>query len=148
MTKNFRVGVIGVAASVLFALPTLPALAAQSPSDVEMKAKLTAYVDALNSGVAKKAVAFYAEDATIEDPIGTPLMKGKEGVTAFVTRFQSRMGKYELGQIVGSPTNEAAMAVKAHVGPVVLNVIEVFTFKPDGKIASMRALFRPSDRGK
>ncbi len=42
------------------------------PSQETMKAAMQAYIDAFNSGSADAVVALYAEDATVEDPVGSP----------------------------------------------------------------------------
>jgi len=57
--------------------------------------------------------------------------------------------KYQFtGPIRGSNTNVAAMPIQAHAGPVILDVIEVFTFNPDGRIAGMKGIWGTEDAHK
>ncbi len=119
----------------------------QIPSQADMKAKLQAYLNAVNVGDAAAAIALFADDATIEDPLGSAVQQGKPAIEAFVRGLVSRRTNFELvTPIRGSNTNAAAIAVKARVGTAVVNIIETYTFNPDGRISSMRAYWGSEDR--
>ena len=44
---------------------------------------MQAYVDQFNSGSAEAVAALYADSATVEDPVGSPLKQGKPAILAF-----------------------------------------------------------------
>jgi steroid delta-isomerase len=131
------------------AAPAAPAIAPnmQRPTQAAMKKNLQSYIDAINGGNADAAIALYAADATLEDPLGSQVQQGRAAVEAFVHGVVARGTKYELAApIRGTNTNAAAMAFKAHVGNVTVHIIEVFTFNPVGQITSMKAYYGSEDR--
>ena len=116
------------------------------PTQEAMKAALQAYIDAFNSGSAAAVTALYAEDATLEDPVGSPVKRGKGEIEAFYTYSISTGAQLSLDAPVrGSHGNAAAMAFTARIGPVTVRVIDVMTFDAAGKITSMKAYFGPGD---
>jgi steroid Delta-isomerase len=116
------------------------------PSQEIMKAAMQAYIDAFNSGSAAAVLALYAEDATVEDPVGSPLKRGKAEIQAFYTHSIATGAKLALdAPIRGSHGNSAAMAFSARIGPVTVRVIDVMTFNEAGKVTSMKAYFGPAD---
>ena len=116
------------------------------PSQETMTAAMQAYIDAFNSGSAEAVVALYAEDATVEDPVGSPLKRGKTEIRAFYTHSIATGAKLALdAPIRGSHANAAAMAFSAHIGPVTVRVIDIMTFDEAGKFTSMKAYFGPGD---
>ena len=134
------------------ALCAAPAMAAdapvQMPSQAQMRAALQAFVDATAKMDADKIAVLWAPDAIVEDPIGSPLKKGPDAV-AWARSVATRKIVYELDSPIRvSATNEAAMAITAHVGQRTLKVIETFTFNKDGKIATMRAIWGSDDFSK
>ncbi|MGH8457655.1 MAG: nuclear transport factor 2 family protein, partial [Stenotrophobium sp.] len=48
-----------------------------------MKAAMQAYIDLFNRSDADGIAALYADDATVEDPVGSPLKVGKAAITDF-----------------------------------------------------------------
>jgi len=116
------------------------------PSQETMKAAMQAYIDAFNSGSAKAVCALYAEDATVEDPVGSPLKRGKAELEAFYTHSIATGAKLALdAPIRGSHGNCAAMCFSARIGPVTVRVIDVMSFNEHGKFTSMKAYFGPGD---
>jgi steroid delta-isomerase len=111
-----------------------------------MKAAMQAYIDAFNSGSAEAVAALYAEDSTVEDPVGSPPKKGKAAILEFYRRSIATGAKLSLDSPVrGSHGNAAAMAFTARIGPVTVRVIDVMTFDEAGKFTSMKAYFAPDD---
>jgi len=116
------------------------------PSQETMTAAMQAYIDAFNSGSAEAVVALYAEDATVEDPVGSPVKRGKAEIQAFYTHSIATGAKLALdAPIRGSHANAAAMAFSAHIGPLTVRVIDIMTFDEAGKFTSMKAYFGPGD---
>jgi steroid delta-isomerase len=110
------------------------------------KDALQAYIDTFNAGSAAAVTALYAQNATIEDPVGSPLKRGKEEILAFYTASIATGAKLSLdAPIRGSHGNAAAMAFTAKIGSLTIRVIDVMTFDEAGKFASMKAYFGPMD---
>jgi steroid delta-isomerase len=111
-----------------------------------MKNAMRAYIDAFNSGSAEAVAALYAEDATVEDPVGTPPRHGQAAILDFYRGTIATGAKLALdGPVRGSHGNSAAMAFTARIGPVTVHVIDVMTFDEAGRFTSMKAYFAPDD---
>jgi len=116
------------------------------PSEQTMKAAMQAYIDAFNSGSAAAVAALYAEDATVEDPVGSPPKRGRREIEAFYAHTIASGAKLALDAPVrGSHGAAAAMAFSARIGPVTVRVIDVMTFDEAGRFTSMKAYFGPGD---
>jgi steroid delta-isomerase len=116
------------------------------PSQEAMKAAMQAYIDAFNSGSVEAVLALYAEGATVEDPVGSPLKQGKAQIQAFYAHSIATGAKLSLdAPIRGSHANSAAMAFSARIGALTVRVIDVMEFDEAGKFTSMRAYFGPGD---
>ena len=120
------------------------------PTEASMKAAMQEYIDAFNRVDHAGIVALYADDATVEDPVGSPLKKGKAEIAAFYDMAIKTGAKLELAApIRASHGNSAAMAfnVKLNMpqGRAVIRVIDVMTFNDAGQFSSMRAFWGPSD---
>lgn len=120
------------------------------PTEAQMKNALQSYIDAFNRNDLNAVVALYSDDATVEDPYGTPAKAGKTQIEAF---YRTAM---EFGSVLSlsapiraSHGDAAAMAFQAVMktpqGEVRVNVIDVMTFTEEGLIKSMRAYFGPGD---
>ena len=48
-----------------------------------MKARLREYVEAFNANDAARVAALFADNATVEDPVGTPVKRGRDEIDAF-----------------------------------------------------------------
>ena len=101
------------------------------------------YPKLVTDGDVETICGLYAADATIEDPIGSPLHRGPEGVRAFyenATKNAVVMKRTGPVRVAGS---EAATPLIVKIGPEgqqqVIDIISVMTFDDDGKITSMRA---------
>jgi steroid delta-isomerase len=111
-----------------------------------MKAVLQAYIDAFNRGDAEAIVALYAEDATVEDPVGSPPKRGRQAILEFYREAIATGGRIVLDSPMrGSHGDAAAMAFSVHVGPMTVRVIDTMTFDASGRITQMRAYFGPDD---
>lgn len=115
-----------------------------------MKAALLEYIDAYNATDTARLVALYAENASVEDPVGTPVLEGRAAIQAFYARATQFGGRLELAAPPrGSHGNAATVSfvVKVEVDgrPVRINVTDVMRFDADGKFASMQAFWGPDD---
>jgi steroid delta-isomerase len=116
----------------------------------KMKQAMQAYIDGFNRSDPDAIVALYADDATVEDPVGSPIKQGKAQIAAFYKMAIQTGAKLELAApIRASHGNSAAMAfdVKLNMpqGKALIRVIDVMTFDEAGRFTSMRAFWGPSD---
>ncbi|HEY9544854.1 MAG TPA: steroid Delta-isomerase [Solimonas sp.] len=115
-----------------------------------MKETMQAYIDGFNRADPAGVAALYADDATVEDPVGSPLKTGKAEITKFYEFSMKTGAKLKLAApIRGSHGNSAAMAfdveLKMPEGEAVIRVIDVMTFNDAGQFTSMRAFWGPGD---
>lgn len=116
----------------------------------QMKRAMQAYIDAFNRVDPDAIVGLYADDATVEDPVGSPLKRGRAEIDAFYKYAIKTGAKLSLAApIRASHGNSAAMAFDVNLtmpqGRAVIRVIDVMTFDDAGKFSSMRAFWGPSD---
>jgi steroid delta-isomerase len=108
------------------------------------------YIDSINSGDLDSIVALYAEDASIEDPVGSEILQGKEAIQAFYSQNVLQAKPYlELSGPVRVAGKEAAfpfqLTVKMADRTTHIAIIDVFRFNDAGKVASMRAFWGPEN---
>ena len=106
------------------------------------------YVSLLANGSADDLVALFAEDATVEDPVGSDVRTGREEIHRFFAALEQldRETELVLLRLVGQ---EAAFAftITFNAGgtPMRLQPIDTMTFNTDGEIVSLRSYFAPAD---
>jgi len=102
------------------------------------------YPEMVTKGDVEGIVALYADDATIEDPIGSELHRGRDAIRAFYTAAAGTIVMRITGP-VRVAGNEAATPMLVLIGPEgqqqVLDIISVMRFDDAGQIASMRAFW-------
>ena len=119
------------------------------PTAEQMTAVVHAYVAGFAAGDAAALAALFAEEATVEDPVGTPPKRGRDAILAFYEQSVATGAKLEL---LGEPRCAAdfvafPFAVKLEWGgkQTVIEVIDTFRIDDAGKIAEMRAFFGPAN---
>jgi steroid Delta-isomerase len=118
------------------------------PSQEAITETVDRYLALVADGKTDDIVALYAEDATVEDPIGADLRRGHDAIREFYAGFQDAKKETELAEIrVGG--SEAAflwhLTLDAGDSRSRLSPISTMTFDEDAKITSMRAFWSPSD---
>ena len=129
-------------------IDTTMTMAASKSAD--MKATLLDYVAAFNAADAERVAALFADDATVEDPVGGPVINGRESILAFYRHATSLGARLEVVAAPrGSHGNAAALCFAVYVRmqgqPVRIDVTDVMTFGADGRITGMRAFWGPDD---
>jgi steroid delta-isomerase len=123
-------------------------------SEQQMKQAMQAYIDTYNRDDLEALLGLYADDATVEDPVGKPLMAGKVKIREFYTMTMKTGARLSLAApIRASHGDSAAMAFDVTLtlpphGRLVIRVIDVMSFDAQGKFKSMRAYWGPSDMEK
>ena len=117
---------------------------------------IESYWKAFTAGDRDAWVALFTDDATVEDPVGTPVHKGKEAIGKFFESANSLADSIELRSLgitaVCGDQAAFAMEIRPNIGGTVfvLEAIDVMTFADDGRITSQRAFWqqekmRPAD---
>ena len=86
-----------------------------APSADRFRQLVRTYIRNFNARDFDALMAIYAEDATLEDPVGTPLVHGKTAIRAF---YEQAAAHYSFLQLTGDfrfATDAGALA-----GPIVL----------------------------
>ena len=114
-----------------------------------MIAVVHSYVDGFAKGDPVALAALFAENATVEDPVGTPQKRSMAEISEFYAGSMATGAKLELmgdprcaGDYVAFP-----FAVKLEFGgqKTVIEVIDTFRIDDQGKIAEMRAFWGPGN---
>jgi steroid delta-isomerase len=99
------------------------------------------YIEFMNASDVDSIAALYAEDATLEDPVGTEPIRGREAIRGF---YAAAVGSVKL-EATGNPrvaAGEVAFPMHAHIGETqILEIIDLMVFNDDGQIVSMRAFW-------
>ncbi len=81
-----------------------------------MKARLLEYIEAFNADDAQRVVALFADQASIEDPVGTPVKEGRSEIDAFYAYATSVGARLELmAPPRGSHGNSASISFRVHI---------------------------------
>ena len=118
-----------------------------------MKQAMQAYIDNYNRDDLEGVVGLYADEATVEDPVGTPVKAGKAAIRDFYKFAMTTGARLSLAApIRASHGNSAAMAFDVKLeyqgSRMIIRVIDVMSFDANGRFTSMRAYWGPSDMEK
>ena len=119
-------------------------------SEAQMREAMQAYIDAFNRQDLAAIVNLYAEDATVEDPVGSELKRGRAEIEAFYKTALETGAQLKLSApIRASHGDSAAMAFEVALHyqgqDMVIHVIDVMTFNAAGQYTSMKAYWGPGD---
>lgn len=120
------------------------------PSEETMRGAMQAYIDHFNQADLSGIVGLYAENATVDDPVGGPTQTGRQEIEAFYAESLKTGAKLRLSApIRASHADSAAMAFEVDLeleeGRFRIHVIDVMTFNEAGEFTSMRAYWGPGD---
>jgi len=116
---------------------------AEGKSEAITKA-VNRYLETLSQGRPDDIAALYAEDATVEDPVGSEVHIGRQAIRGFYTRVENVESKTEV-LTLRALGNEAAFFWRLIIGGMTIEIISVMTFDDEGQIASMKAYWGPDD---
>lgn len=119
------------------------------PDPAKMEAAVHAYVAAFEAGSADQVAALYAEDATVEDPIGAPIHHGRDAVRAFYAESMKTGAKLKLEGPVRVVGDYAVFPFSVNLdfdgGPKRIDVIDTFRFNEANEVIEMRAYWGPTN---
>lgn len=114
-----------------------------------MKQTVDQYLAAINAGDMPAVMTIYAEDAAVEDPVGTEPKRGDDILQFYIDAF-SGGAKVELTGPVRISAKAAAFPFRAEINRpggqiLTVDVIDIFEFEPAGKVIKMTAHFGPDN---
>jgi len=119
------------------------------PDPEKMVAAVQAYVAAFEAGSADAVAALFADDATVEDPIGAPIHHGREAIRAFYAQSMLTGAKLSLEGAVRVTGDYAVFPFAVHLnydgGPKRIDVIDTFRFNAANEVIEMRAFWGPTN---
>ena len=105
------------------------------------------YLDTVATGTAADVTALYSPDATVEDPVGTEVRRGREAILEFYGGLEGMEARTSLG-VVRIAGGEAVFNFElvTVVGDQSYTVapIDHMVFDEDGQITAMRAFWDPA----
>ena len=121
------------------------------PDAAQMETSVQRYVDSYNRADLAGVVGLFADDATLEDPVGTPQKNGLDEITEFFKAGIDMGAKLTLDGPVRCVADHAAFAFHVTLDwegqTTRIEVIDTFRFDGEGKVAEMRAFFGPENMG-
>jgi len=119
-------------------------------TDTAMKlGAVQAYIDGFAAGDAGAISALFADDATVEDPVGTGLKSGRAAIHEFYVGAMVTGAKLKMlgeprcaGDIVAFPF---AVKLEWQGQKSTIEIIDTFKFNAAGKIIEMKAYWGPEN---
>ena len=115
------------------------------PTREQMVAVVEAYVDAFAREDVGGVLALFAEDAVVEDPVGSEPKRGRAQYEPFFVGTVGSGAKLTLDGPIRTGPDYAAFAFHVDLTwegqPMRIDVIDVFHFDADAKIRHMQAFF-------
>ncbi len=126
------------------------------PTPEEIRATVERYTQVFSAGDKEGYVGLFADDASLEDPVGQGVHTGREAISAFWDQTRQMTAEIEL-RITGPVRvagHEAAFPGEARplLGEdrMMVPIVDTLSFDDDGKITALRAFWdfadlRPAD---
>jgi steroid Delta-isomerase len=115
----------------------------------ELQKVVESYVDLVANGTPEQVADLYADGASVEDPIGADIRNTRESLIEFygvIAAMDKATAELHWTKIAGDTavfeftliTETAGMSFK-------ITPVDIMVFDEDGKIKTMRAVWRPED---
>ena len=121
------------------------------PTPEEIRATVERYTQVFSAGDKEGYVGLFADDATLEDPVGQGVHTGREAISAFWDQTRQMTPEIEL-RLTGPVRvagNEAAFPGEARplLGEdrMMVPIVDTLSFDDDGKITALRAFWDFAD---
>ena len=106
------------------------------------------YLELAAHGKVDDIVELYAEDGTVEDPVGGEVHIGREAIRGFYSMIPAGNNETEMFTLRALGQEAAyywALTVELSGSRVRIEIISTMTFNADGKIVSMKAYWGPEN---
>jgi len=121
------------------------------PAPEEIRATVQRYAEVFSAGDKDAYVGLFADDATLEDPVGGGVHQGTEAIRAFwdMTREMTPSIELTVTGPIRVAGNEAAFPGEARplLGEdrMMVPIVDTLAFDDDGKITQLRAFWDFAD---
>jgi len=119
------------------------------PDPTTMEAAVHEYIAAFDAGSSDRVAALYAENATCEDPVGSPIHHGREAIRAFYAGSMATGAKLKLEGPIRVVGDYAVFAFSVNLhwegSDKRIDVIDTFRFNDAGEVMEMRAFWGPTN---
>lgn len=113
--------------------------------NAHMIATVHKYVEAFEKQDIDIIRDIYADDAVVEDPVGTDPHRGMDAICEFYEKGLSAGAKLELTGNCRCAGYSVAFPFRVVLGEMKIEIIDVFTFNDDGKVVDMKAYWGPEN---
>lgn len=106
------------------------------------------YLELASQGKPDDIAELYADDATVEDPVGGEVHIGRKAIRGFYDALPTAGGQADVVTLRALGNEVAfywALTVDLGENKMRIEIISVMTFAEDGKIASMKAYWTPEN---
>lgn len=106
------------------------------------------YLELAAQGRVDDVTALYADDATVEDPVGGEIHIGREAIRGFYSALPTTGAEADLFTLRTLGHEAAffwALTIDLGESRMRIEIISVMTFNGDGKIATMKAYWTPEN---
>jgi steroid delta-isomerase len=113
-----------------------------------MRTVVESYLALVGDGTAAEITALYADDATVEDPVGTPPHVGRDAVLEFYKVIEPIKRATELVSFKAAgnvAVFEFTITTYFPEFTIQLNPVDIMTFAEDSKVQEMKAVWSPED---
>lgn len=105
------------------------------------------YIEAFAQADISLIQSLFAEDATVEDPVGTPVRQGMAAITEFYKGAFEAGAKLALNGKPRCAGHSVAFCFDVILGDMKISPIDVFELNAAGKVQSMKAYWGPENMG-
>lgn len=114
-----------------------------------MRLAVETYFDSFARRDLETLLSIFAENATVEDPVGSTPVAGKDNIRPFYERALAMDLTLTHEGAIRLVENYALFPFRINAqrrsGPMEIDCIDMFTFDEAGKVTSMRAFFGPAN---
>jgi steroid Delta-isomerase len=118
------------------------------PSAEDNAKTVNRYLELAAEGRADDIADLYADDATVEDPVGGEVHIGREAIRGFYSGLANVNAEPEMFTLRALGREAAwfwALTVDVGGNRMRIEIISTMTFNDEGKIASMKAYWTPEN---
>jgi len=110
-----------------------------------MQAIVNRYIQAFEESDINIIRDLYADDAVVEDPVGSEPIRGIDAILEFYKQGLGSGVKLSLTQDIRVAGNSVAFVFEARMPDMVISPLDVFEVNEQGKVQSMKAYWGESN---
>jgi steroid delta-isomerase len=114
------------------------------PSPDDNAKTVDSYLELLAKARPDDIAELFADDATVEDPVGGEVHIGRQAIRGFYANGLQAEAETKVATM-RALGNEVAFVWTLIIAGLTIDIVSVMTFDDDGKIASMKAYWGPEN---